>query len=73
MMVMRPVRLQANIDPSFYRMLGAHGESALVESFMIKCPSVSQRMAAGKALHGRPSRITKRSRKQNAPAGSRSR
>jgi uncharacterized protein (DUF2252 family) len=31
-------------------MLGAQGELALVESFMLKRPSVSQHMAAGKAL-----------------------
>src|SRR5262245_2111829 len=47
---MTTVRLQTNIDPSFYRMLGARGKLALVESFMIKRPSVTQRMAAGKAL-----------------------
>jgi uncharacterized protein (DUF2252 family) len=44
------VRLESNIDPFFYRMLGAKKESALVESFTIKRPSIDQRLAAGKAL-----------------------
>ena len=35
---------------SFYRMIGAHGERALVDGFMIRRPSVNQRMAAGKSL-----------------------
>jgi uncharacterized protein (DUF2252 family) len=37
-------------NSSFYRMVAARGEGVLVESFMIKRPSVGQRMAAGKAL-----------------------
>jgi uncharacterized protein (DUF2252 family) len=44
------VRLQSNVDPFFYRMLGAKKEGALVESFTIKRPSIIQRIAAGKAL-----------------------
>jgi hypothetical protein len=40
--------LQAN--SSFYRMIKAHGKRALVDSFMIRRPSVSERMAWGKAL-----------------------
>src|SRR5262245_15534871 len=42
-------------NSSFYRMVAARGEGVLVESFMIKRPSVDQRMAAGRALrkHGR--------------------
>jgi uncharacterized protein (DUF2252 family) len=35
---------------SFYRMINAHGKRALVDSFMIKRSSVSERMAWGKAL-----------------------
>src|SRR5215813_1276712 len=37
-------------NSSFYRMIAARGEGVLVESFMIKRPSVGQRMVAGKAL-----------------------
>jgi uncharacterized protein (DUF2252 family) len=44
------VRLESTIDPSFYRMLGAEKEHALLESFTVKRPSIIQRMAAGKAL-----------------------
>ena len=40
--------LQAN--SSFYRMVRAHGKRALVDSFMIRRSSVSERMAWGKAL-----------------------
>jgi uncharacterized protein (DUF2252 family) len=40
--------LQAN--SSFYRMINARNEGAVADSFMIKRPSVSERMAAGKAL-----------------------
>jgi uncharacterized protein (DUF2252 family) len=41
-------RLQTN--SSFYRMIEARQERALADSFMIERPSVSQRIAAGKAL-----------------------
>ncbi|MCP3473095.1 DUF2252 domain-containing protein [Bradyrhizobium sp. CCGUVB1N3] len=44
------VRLQSNVDPSFYRMLGSTKEGALLESFTIRKPSFNQRMEAGKAL-----------------------
>ena len=44
------IRPQSNIDPSFFRMLGAKDKMALVESFMVKRPSTDQRFAAGKAL-----------------------
>jgi len=44
------VRLQSNIDPTFYRMLGAKEKLALLESFTIRRPTVDERMAAGKAL-----------------------
>ena len=37
-------------NSSFYRMIAAHGEGVLVDSFMIKRPSVGQRMAMGKGL-----------------------
>src|SRR5258708_7796892 len=47
---MTVVSLQANIDQSYYRMLAAKGELALVENFMAKRPSVEERVAAGKAL-----------------------
>jgi len=47
---MRAVQLQSNVDPGFYRMLGANDEGALLRSFTMKGPSISQRMAAGKAL-----------------------
>jgi uncharacterized protein (DUF2252 family) len=35
---------------TFYRMVEAHGERALVDSFLLNRPSVGERMAAGKAL-----------------------
>src|SRR5262245_50879000 len=47
---MSTVRLQSSVDTSFYRMLGANKESALLRSFTMRGPTVSQRMAAGKAL-----------------------
>jgi hypothetical protein len=40
--------LRAN--SSFYRMIEARRKRSLADSFMIKRPSVSQRIAAGKAL-----------------------
>ena len=42
----------ASLQPTstFYRMVDAHGERALIDSFLFKRPSVSERMAAGKAL-----------------------
>jgi uncharacterized protein (DUF2252 family) len=39
--------------PTFYRMIEAHGDRALIDSFLLKRPSVSERMAAGKALRKR--------------------
>jgi uncharacterized protein (DUF2252 family) len=47
---MTVVNLHANIDQSYYRMMAADGELALVENFMAKRPSVEERAAAGKAL-----------------------
>jgi uncharacterized protein (DUF2252 family) len=44
------VRLQSNIDSSFFRMLGARGKMALVESFMMKRPSIERRLAAGRTV-----------------------
>src|SRR4051794_32043459 len=35
---------------TFYRMIEAQGERALIDSFLLKRPSLSERMAAGKAL-----------------------
>ncbi|MGY3237529.1 MULTISPECIES: DUF2252 domain-containing protein [unclassified Bradyrhizobium] len=35
---------------AFYRMIEAHGDRALIESFLMKRPSVDERMAVGKAL-----------------------
>ena len=35
---------------SFYRMIQARGDRTLIDSFMIKRPSVSERMAGGRAL-----------------------
>ena len=45
---MRPGNLQP--PSSFYRMIEAHGDRALLDSFLLKRPSVSERMAAGKTL-----------------------
>jgi uncharacterized protein (DUF2252 family) len=36
--------------PAFYRMVEAQGDRALIDSFLMKRPSISERMAAGKAL-----------------------
>jgi uncharacterized protein (DUF2252 family) len=52
------VRLRSNIDPSFFRMLGAKDNMALVESFMMKRPSTDQRFAAGKALRSQVPRAS---------------
>src|SRR3974377_1760260 len=38
------------VPPTFYRMIEAHGERALIDSFLHKRPSVSEGLAAGKAL-----------------------
>ncbi|MGV7214243.1 DUF2252 domain-containing protein [Bradyrhizobium sp. UFLA05-112] len=42
----------ANLQPpsTFYRMIEAHGDRALIDSFLLKRPSVRERLAAGKAL-----------------------
>lgn len=46
----KTVTLDANVDPSYYRMQEAIGDMALVETFMARRPSVKEREAAGKAL-----------------------
>jgi hypothetical protein len=53
---MKAANLQ--VRPSFYRMVEAHGEKALIDSFLFERPSVSQRMAAGKALRKQVPRST---------------
>jgi uncharacterized protein (DUF2252 family) len=45
---MKVVSLQP--PSTFYRMIEAHGDRALIDSFLSRRPSVSERMAAGKAL-----------------------
>ena len=44
------VNLNANLDPSYYRMEEATGDRELIDTFMSKRPSVEERDAAGKAL-----------------------
>ena len=50
---MSTVQLQATVDPSFFRMLAAKEDGALLDSFTLKRPSIAERMAAGKALRER--------------------
>jgi uncharacterized protein (DUF2252 family) len=45
---MNPVGLQP--PAAFYRMIEAHGDRAMIDSFLLKRPSVSERIAAGKSL-----------------------
>ena len=47
---MTVVTLNADLNPSYYRMEEASGDLALVETFMARRPSVDERQAAGKAL-----------------------
>ena len=47
---MSTAALQSNLDQSYDRLLAAHDEEALVESFTAKRHSVAERLAAGKAL-----------------------
>lgn len=47
---MTVVTLNANIDPSYYRMAEATGDRALIETFMARRPSTEEREAAGKSL-----------------------
>ena len=44
------VNLQANIDPSYYRLLFAQERGRIAETFEASRPSVAERLAAGKAL-----------------------
>ena len=55
---MTVVTLNANLDPSYYRMEEATGDRALIETFMAKRPSVEERDAAGKALREKVSRAS---------------
>ena len=50
---MSTVQLQSSVDPTFFRMLGAKEDLALLESLTIRRPSITERMAAGKALRER--------------------
>jgi len=52
------VTLNANLDPSYYRMEEATGDLALIETFMASRPSVEEREAAGKALRGKVPRAS---------------
>src|SRR5262249_10232783 len=47
---MAVVNLQANIDKTYARIMGATEEGALAETFMARRPSAAERAAAGKAL-----------------------
>jgi len=51
---------------TFYRMIEAHGDRALIDSFLSKRPSVSERMAAGKALRKRVPRSAQATFKRRA-------
>src|SRR5690242_1428088 len=47
-----PVMKADKLQPpsTFYRMIEAHGDQALIDSFLLRQPSVGERLAAGKAL-----------------------
>ncbi|MGC1913683.1 MAG: DUF2252 domain-containing protein [Pseudolabrys sp.] len=47
---MSTVQLQSSVDPAFFRMLGPKEDLTLLESLTIRRPSITERMAAGKAL-----------------------
>ncbi|CAN5167191.1 DUF2252 domain-containing protein [soil metagenome] len=55
---MTVVTLNANIDPSYYRMAEATGDRALIETFMARRPSVEERETAGKSLRGKVPRAS---------------
>ncbi len=55
---MTVVTLNANLDPSYYRMEEATGNLALIETFMARRPSVEERETAGKALRGKVPRAS---------------
>jgi len=50
---MTVVTLNANLDPSYYRMEDASGELALIGTFTAVRPSIGEREAAGKALRAK--------------------
>lgn len=50
---MSAVKLDANIDRSYYRLLYGQETGTLAESFQARRPSIRERMAAGKALRDR--------------------
>ncbi len=54
---MSVVNLQANIDPSYYRLLSGQEEGSLVDRFEARRPSVMERLAAGKALREKTPRV----------------
>jgi Uncharacterized protein conserved in bacteria (DUF2252) len=64
-MAMRASSLQ--VPSSFARMIEAHGEKALIDSFAFKRPSVSERMAEGRALRKQVPRSTQAT--YDMPAG----
>src|SRR5436190_21455996 len=51
---------------TFYRMIEAHGDQALIDSFLSKRPSISERMVAGKALRKRTPRSAQASLAKSA-------
>src|SRR4051812_11438549 len=63
-----PVMKAGNLQPpsTFYRMIEAHGDRALIDSFLLKRPSVSERMAAGKALRKQVPRAAQASYEERA-------
>jgi uncharacterized protein (DUF2252 family) len=65
---MSVVSLQANIDPSFYRLQSGQEKGALVDSFEAPRPSVAERLAAGKALR---EKVPRKSHAQYEPPADR--
>jgi uncharacterized protein (DUF2252 family) len=45
--------LNANLDQSYARLLAAHGELPMLETFTARRPSITQRLVAGKALRAK--------------------
>jgi hypothetical protein len=64
---MSTVQLQSTVDPSFYRMLGAKEDGALLEGFTIRRPSITERLAAGKALRQKVPRKSHASKPGSIP------
>ena len=50
---MAVIDLNANIDPSYYRLLSGQERGRFADVFQAKRPSVAERLAAGKALRER--------------------